>query len=282
MSGIKLVIPHSFTDKKLPVLRADDVLPAAGALLLYDATHAVGSWGAGARAGLDVPNVAAEQAKALTGSALTGILDWATAGDMTVARTAKGGLYANPSTTAPLPQGNYVNLTVPDALAAYLQKNPNHSYYLSQWTLAARKATPGSGAPPFTAAFAKSSGSYLLDLTRSNGLGSYPTATYGANFLGGQPGTVYEQGKTYLHSLGVSGWNGDLPAPGEVKAHPFILGRVGPVQSAHEQPAVILYRVYLEDLTVSGRTYAQASDADNAAYNREVLTAGGRYHGDSY
>jgi len=44
----------------------------------------------------------------------------------------------------------------------------------------------------------------------------------------------------------------------------------------------IVYRVYVEDLTVSGRTYAQLDALDFAAYTREVLTTGGRYYGDTF
>ena len=42
-----------------------------------------------------------------------------------------------------------------------------------------------------------------------------------------------------------------------------------------------LYRFYLEDLTVSGRTYAEVDAMDNALYTQEVLTPGGRYYGDT-
>lgn len=44
----------------------------------------------------------------------------------------------------------------------------------------------------------------------------------------------------------------------------------------------IFYRSYLEDLTVSGRTFQQVSAIDSAMYNREVLSAGGRYYGDTF
>ncbi len=44
----------------------------------------------------------------------------------------------------------------------------------------------------------------------------------------------------------------------------------------------IIYRVYLEDLTVSGRTHTDVDAIDYAYYTRQVLTAGGRYYGDTY
>lgn len=44
----------------------------------------------------------------------------------------------------------------------------------------------------------------------------------------------------------------------------------------------IFYRAYIEDLTVSGRTYAEVDAIDYALYTKEVLTPGGRYYGDTY
>ena len=44
----------------------------------------------------------------------------------------------------------------------------------------------------------------------------------------------------------------------------------------------ILYRTYVEDLSVSGRTYAEVDALDYALYEKHVLTADGRYYGDTY
>ncbi|RQS00227.1 hypothetical protein DIE02_27720 [Burkholderia sp. Bp8991] len=45
--------------------------------------------------------------------------------------------------------------------------------------------------------------------------------------------------------------------------------------------SAILYRVFLEDLTVSGRTFAAVSALDQSLYNA-AFTSGGRYNGDTY
>ena len=47
-------------------------------------------------------------------------------------------------------------------------------------------------------------------------------------------------------------------------------------------PSFAFYRCYVEDLTVSGRTFAEVADLDQQLYTKEVLTAGGRYHNDSF
>ena len=44
----------------------------------------------------------------------------------------------------------------------------------------------------------------------------------------------------------------------------------------------IVYRLYLEDLTVSGRSYATVDALSWAEYQKQVLTPGGRYYGDTF
>ena len=48
------------------------------------------------------------------------------------------------------------------------------------------------------------------------------------------------------------------------------------------KPSRAVYRMYIEDLTVSGRTYAQVDAIDYAQFTKDVLTVGGRYYGDTY
>lgn len=46
-------------------------------------------------------------------------------------------------------------------------------------------------------------------------------------------------------------------------------------------PSYILYRMYLEDLTVSGRTYAQVDAIDYAMW-QTAFSAGGKFYGDTF
>lgn len=43
----------------------------------------------------------------------------------------------------------------------------------------------------------------------------------------------------------------------------------------------MIYRVYIEDLTVSGRTYAQVDSIDFALW-QAAFAAGGKFYGDTY
>lgn len=60
-----------------------------------------------------------------------------------------------------------------------------------------------------------------------------------------------------------------------------LLNPVGASGYKNNAPSFVFYRTYLEDLTLSGRTYAQVSAADLALYNA-AFGAGGRYAGDTF
>lgn len=264
---------------------ADPILPDRGALLLLDASKPSGTWPSGATSGMTIPNLAAESARALTGNSLSGTWDVATTGSISAARTSKGGMHVVAGLQSPLPSGNYARIAMPAALAEYVFENLTHSFYLSQWTRATRVPAAGSGAPPFTASVAKSDSSYLASLYRDGTeVSAFPNAYFGTSQrLGYRMGTP-AAGAANLNSVATAGWVGTKPvSSSEIQTLPFVLGRSGPVQATQQsQPSLILYRCYLEDLTASGRTFAEVDAADNAAFTREVLTSGGRYHGDTY
>jgi len=287
MAGLKMVIPTTFTDNSLAVLRDDELLPSAGALLLLDATHSAGSWPAGVpTAGTLLTNIAATQATALTGDPLKAIVETNyTSANMIVERTSKGGLHTMPSSAAGYPANTYFRLNMPAALRNYLFANMEHDFYFSQWTRHTRNSG-GSGAPMNTGAFHKNSGTYLAALWRSGAtLGSYPGGGFGtAELLGSRVGALTPGTATH-QSLGVNSWVGTNPAAAtEITTMPYASGSTTAVTPAatFQLPALALYRVYLEDLTVSGRTYAQVDALDNQLFTDEVQTAGGRYYGDTY
>lgn len=260
----------------------DSALPAEGALYLYDATHSGGRWDSGVAAGLSIPNVAAVSALKLTGNSLHGSLS--KGGTAVVARrTTKGGIHLTHPETAAV-KGEYVALEIPTALAEYVLANPAHSYYMSQWTRPTRLAVNG-GAPAFSSTIHSGSGSFLASLYYNpTGANTYPQPSLGADkFISSRTTNYPAVGTPLLTAVGVSGWYGTVPATASaIHAHPFQLGGIGAVQAGTISPNLTVYRCYLEDLTVSGRTYAQADAADLAAYTLECLTPGGRYYGDTH
>lgn len=256
----------------------DSVMPEnSGTLVLFDASHSLGAWPSGVAAGMALPNLASAQATALTGKALSGVMEiGGTVGDFTLTRTAKKGLHVSPRTGSLT--DSYCRFAVP-GLAEYVFKNPDHSYYLSQWT----KATRNGESSSFTGTISTAYNSYLASLYRREAglLGAYPAQfTDASNLLGSRVGTQ-AIGQAALSNVATSGWVGTKQATAAaINAYPFMLGRTGPAQSTVGHPALVIYRCYIEDLTASKRTYAEADAADAAAFTRECMTPGGRYYGD--
>lgn len=280
MAGIKLTIPGAFTDNTLPVLRADSVLPARGALLLLDATSPAGPWPSGIANNTVLPNVAGDQAQALTGTRSNGRIEYA-GSVFSLSRSSKGGIKVTPATADPVALGNYFRVTAND-LRDYLHRNTNHGYFMSQWGRPGTVPAPAANTPHFTAAYGNGGSGLLAALTRNGtNLGTYPNTGLGPDKFLGSVGGALQDNKPYLHQLGVSGWYGVVPElAGGLVTQPFMWGRTGWGPSEHVPITHTFYRAYLEDLTVSGRTFAQAAAADLEAYTREVLTPGGRYYGD--
>ncbi|UOH76206.1 hypothetical protein MOW08_06805 [Acinetobacter schindleri] len=52
-------------------------------------------------------------------------------------------------------------------------------------------------------------------------------------------------------------------------------------QAQNESPSFAVYRIYIEDLSLSGRTYEQVKAIDDAEFNKE-FGVGGRFYGDTW
>lgn len=75
--------------------------------------------------------------------------------------------------------------------------------------------------------------------------------------------------------------NGVTGAPSTFQLGAGMLSSYTGATYRNKQNSVILYRAYIEDLTVSGRTYAEVDALDYALY-QAAFAAGGRYFGDTY
>jgi len=156
----------------------------------------------------------------------------------------------------------------------YLQTFPDHSYYFSRWDNPTR--TSLNNEPAIT----------LIGSTTSNGLlmiGSQANPSNmpaGANLIGHyESGTVNATGKRFMnvgiaaHTGTTTGWASFMMMKGLIGPYSSLAGSYG-----NKSPSGIFYRGYFEDLTVSGRTYAQVHALDLAAWTAAFGT-GGRYAG---
>lgn len=89
-------------------------------------------------------------------------------------------------------------------------------------------------------------------------------------------------GKDNYHQINLKG----VAGTGILAATPFLIGtgQCSPwnsSQTLNASPSYILYRIYIEDLARSGRTFAQVKAIDDAEFAK-AFAAGGRFYGDTH
>lgn len=277
--GTVLTLDFSFTGpgvEDLPQLVRKDFMESPGSLLLLEARHPAEPLPAGVPAhGRYFENVLADNAAKMLGTDTKVLVQsvYASASEGKVERSAKGGIHAIQSTTQTGTNKGF-SLRLPDALIAYLQANPNHDYYVSQWGATTKAATGTIHA--VAGLTAQGVNSYAFALGSS--LGTGPARRQGR--------TVWPEtaGKPYFRNVGNGGFHEEFhtgTGNGAIfEVGNFLIPNVG-ASRVGTHGAQIFYRGYIEDLTVSGRTYAQVDALDFAEYTKQVLTPGGRYYGDT-
>ena len=280
MTSLKLTVPLEFTDADLPILTSDPML-RAGSLALIEPANPINPWPAGVpAAGYQVPNLAAKQTRALIGVAgdatfINGGFTDPASGKLE--RTGKGGLHGliSQAKDASTHTSTSAGVTLSEKVWDYVAANQGHAYYASIWHRTTRG--PISGKFPVQALL--SSGSTTANYLYSMQNSTRPAAAYTDSFVGAR-GTMGDTSPA-LRNVGVKRVTGAMdPATATAsKSREFGWGRFR--QSGSGFYSWVFYRYYLEDLTVSGRTYAEADAADLALASK-AFGAGGRYAGDTF
>lgn len=275
--GKKIVLTGTtLTDMAAPKLFKVDPIESAGSLYLWDATHPAGIAVVGVPAnGLVTGNVLAAFTDALVGAPTNGLFVRGVGFDATkgrIDRSTKGGLHGVVSPT--LGDSTTAFTIEPNtALTQYIVSNPTHTYYGSIWGRITKVATSGAGIQP----------GQRMELTRSPS----PAANYHILLSNTQGTRTAASAGNAILSSSKGAWTGVAPASTSEARFKFAVlpgaSQMNTTTTAiRAQGGFILYRVYLENLTVSGRTYAEVDAIDLSLYTKEVLTAGGRYFGDTF
>lgn len=272
--GRKIVLTGTkLSDLTAPKLPDVDYLESAGSLLLVDPTHPANPWASGVPAqGSALPNLLWERARDVIGSGSASSLamtvengaGWTgTAGK--IERTAKGGLHGIISQGNSLAETRFRGSN--PAVTAYIIANLTHAYFVSYWGRTTRAYPGGSTVPP--------------EASSLSGL-----ASVSSNYL--YRNGPLPIGSPGLHQKNPTAWTGGtVPTSTSQTNQNYILhGRAGGMNTYSTTtqlvPSVIFYRLYIEDLTVSGRSYADVAALDNAEFTKHCLTAGGRYYADTF
>lgn len=279
------------------VNKLDPILPdTGGALMLVDLAHPSEPFVSDLSvSGVAVPNIARAQALAVIGQTdsakvtpqTRGSLSGVSGGKGILQRTAKGGIHFSPSPTlADANTGIQIYMDPSAAASADLLnflRTTTHELYMSAWTRTTRVAPQVSNNNPDIASLTGPSNARKIVLSAWGynsplNVGRAPSMKSGS----GSP----DLGPHHYSSF-ASAWDGTAPSTaGLTYFSPFVAGAYAvygytdTFRRARE--GLIFYRFYCEDLTVSGRTYAQVDALDNEMFTREVLTAGGRYYDDTF
>lgn len=280
MAGLKITLPGEFTNRALPVLRNDAIL-TDGSLFLAETMHPAAPWQAGIPGnGYAIPNLA--DAAALLGpgdhSGRCQINGTPTAGKELIERTGRGGVHMIVSPTAST--GTAMLLQFPDSVMAYLaNRTPANNFYLSVWGRVTRPAAANGSARAFTSLARYNNGVYGLMLSNVTA----QNRPRGADQIGAHSEGEAAAGPMYQAIAGRSNERISLDtytAPGARTFGTF--GFTTPFNVGAGQQSWVFYRAYLEDLTVSGRSWAEVDALDYSLYRRQVITPGGRYYADTF
>lgn len=255
----------------------------AGSLILIDPAHPVTPWPAGVPSG-SVPNLAAPLA-ALTvgaGAETLPVTNTITAGSGLVERTGKGGLHVIMSKTASV-ASQVLTLELTTALMTYLNANPGHSLFLSVWGRTTRARTVGSGPSAIPLVGLRSTSTSVFTpwiglYHASSGNVATDPGTSNTNYIGRTVGTLTAGLGSFRADLGITSRGASWAST--LNTRFAELGNALSTVTNHA-PSQILYAACLEDLTVSGRSYIEASQLDAALYE-QAFGAGGRYAGDTF
>lgn len=193
--------------------------------------------------------------------------------------TTKKGFHSILSQTVPLSTstGDSLGFNLPPLVKDYIFTNtPSHKFYFGWWRAVTRiQVMPVSAPQPFTA-FCANSGTtanflFYHDCVSLKGTGTKSTVT---NTIGAQ-----------FSAMEVSVWTGTKPSLSSDMTNnvwAWLNGTQGAFASFNSLscPSEILYKMTIEDLNVSGRTFAEVRDLDNAMFTA-AFASGGEFFGDS-
>lgn len=282
--GTVITLDMNFTGagvSTLPKIITRDFMEAPGSLILLETKHPLYPLPNGVPThGATYTNIFAENAAklGLGDTSLSAQSVYASPGHGKVERTAKGGIHVIQSITQDMQHAGF-QLRLPESLATYFKANPTHQFYISQWGKTTRPETATQHS--VSAMSGNQPSSFAWTLADNNSPGAGPTN------LGTRAVVAEVAGKTNFRNVGVTNFHQDFldaTIPPQAAAL-FEVGNFlvpnGGVGKRGFHGAQVFYRGYIEDMTVSGRTYEQVDALDLAEYTKQVLTAGGRYYNDT-
>jgi hypothetical protein len=296
----KVEIAAPDVDNGLPEFQSSDFCLTEGTLILLDASHSFGGLGplqnpqAASPATLVsddgyIQNIAWEKLNALVGgsaASFSGAVNCRVSrqdgAGFSIEFTEEGGLHGIVDIDGTLGSGVGFTIRMPTEVRAYLAANPTHKYFLAVEQRITRAAVKDTSTAPATVIVQSTTAGTSNYLAFFDMDGNKPTSgTLGSTV---DPGPNDTTGPT-LRCIAVDGWTGTDPTTstdvreaiafwGAHEAYTTLSGSDNP-------PSWVLYRLLLEDLTVSGRSFAVASRDAESLFDYHHGAAG-KFYGDSW
>ena len=283
----------TLTDATAPKIVTRDKIESSGSLMLFDGNHEFGSFAGLPIVDALVPNALSNLSKALTGG-VGADLDFKVktarpnSAQFKSERTPKGGIHGIVTQGGGQTAAESYSLDGPKAVSDYILAHPTHQYYFSLWSLITRAglASPAAQSPFH---FTNGLGATTNHLFHMQGGVPSPGFASAPSFRGVKAAPTYTDhtGASIVvpmkrfGSIGVQGFVGNAPIAAD--RIQLGVGAFGGWNSLNFNvcPSRIIYRAYGEDLTVSGRAYAEVEALDCALF-LEAFAPGGKFYGDTY
>lgn len=278
----------TITDTSAPKIITRDKIESNGSLFLFDGNHQFGTFAGLPVQNAAIPNVLANKAAALLGvaeSTVGLVVGGSTANSAywKSERTTKGGVHGIITQAGGQVGNPQYLIRTSSAIRDYVLANPAHKYYASLWSRITRQSLKTNSQAPM----------YFIGATTANGLFHFesglPSPLSGTTLLGRKPDPIIGDlpAQTLpapynrFGSIGVQGMLGT--GPGTTADISMLVGTAGAWAGGtlNQAPSRIIYRGYMEDLTASGRDYAEVEAIDYAMF-LEAFGVGGKFYGDTY
>lgn len=282
----------TLTDSSAPKILERDGIESAGSLFLFDGAHESATFSGVPDANATIPNVLANKAGELIGSGDASSLAFIVNGksvdsaNFKTERTGKGGIHGIVTQSGSQTGLNAFTIKAPVLVRDYIYANRvEHQFYFSLWSRTTRLGIAASNYAP--------QAPFFLAPNTTNLFFHFQAGVSGAGPIGAQRIGWKNMPLT-------NDYVADVPAPFDRFASAGVHGVTGTGQVATDHllfgvgnfgawesfnrnkcASRIIYRAYAEDLTASGRTYAEVEAIDYALF-QTAFAPGGKFYGDTY
>lgn len=283
--GLKFVLGTTFTDETLQKLRPDSLINDGSLFLIDFGREETAPRNSVPAHNSALVNLAWETAAETIGSGNESTLSATFENTLVgvpsmglVERSGKYGVHIISSQSAQDGANRYAGVKIPDPIRNHIHANlPGRSFYVSVWGRRTR-----------VAAGPTQSIGYIGDVSNATRYGwNFQTPpTFGPSSGGALVGSLADPNTNavgnFFRAGGVSDWTSTKPSEANTVAS-FWIGSKGVYTSFQNNLAesAILWRMYIEDLTESGRSYADTLAADKALYDA-AIAPGGRFADDTF